>query len=475
MTNALWLDGWETLEMKIVGDARECVAQCSARLETCPKCGVVGRLYRHGTKTVEYRDAPAFGKQVVVVAKVVRYRCRDCNQTSMQPVTGMDERRRMTKRCVEYIEQQGVPQTYAALARHIGVDEKTVRNICNEAMARRMTELKVDAPVILGIDELTLLGRKRTIFVDIGARKPLDIIDSMDRRRVERWLWKLPRRENIKIVAIDMWGPYKNASRLLLPGAKVVVDKWHVMSKVNFALDRVRNRVRHAGKNPRRNPRQGKLLLQTSRHRLSPMRRMLLDGMLANSPLLSAAWHAKEAFYDIFATKKRAVAEKRFDAWVAGLDPQITAEFQPVANMVQNWRAEIFAFFDYPVTNAYTEAVNGLTKIANRAGRGYSFETIRAKALLREPGRLCQCPYCKGEFPASSFRTPVVHLPPDEQGNTSILEGLDAGCINCHFRFHTLEWIPAEVHDDALDELADRLFSDQSTPSHKFLEKRCEP
>lgn len=152
MTNALWLDGWETLEMKIVGDARECVAQCSARLETCPKCGVVGRLYRHGTKTVEYRDAPAFGKQVVVVAKVVRYRCRDCNQTTMQPVTGMDERRRMTKRCVEYIEQQGVPQTYAALARHIGVDEKTVRNICNEAMARRMSELKVDAPLIL--DEL---------------------------------------------------------------------------------------------------------------------------------------------------------------------------------------------------------------------------------------------------------------------------------------------------------------------------------
>lgn len=468
MTNALWLDGWETLDMKIVGDARECTAQCSTRLETCPKCGVVGRLYRHGTKAVEYRDAPAFGKQVVVVAKVVRYRCRDCGQTSMQPVTGMDERRRMTKRCVQYIADQGVPQTYAALARHIGVDEKTIRNICNEALARRMDELKIDAPLILGIDELTLLGRKRTIFVDIGARKPLDIIDSMDRRRVERWLYRLPKRDGIRIVAIDMWGPYKNAARLLLPGAAVVVDKWHVLSKVNFALDRVRNRVRRAGKNPRRNPRQGKLLLQTSRHKLSAMRRMLLYGMLANSPALHAAWHAKEAFYDVFDTKSRAVAEKRFDAWAASLAQEIEVEFRPIAKMVENWRKEIFSFFDYPVTNAYTEAVNGLTKIASRAGRGYSFETIRAKALLMQPGKLRQCPYCKGEYPTGSFRQPTITVPAEiNGGHTLVVEGLEPSCGNCHYRFHDLglELVSTDEHP---------LPSDESTRTFKFLEARCE-
>ena len=31
--------------------------------------------------------------------------------------------------------------------------------------------------------------------------------------------------------------------------------------------------------------------------------------------------------------------------------------------------------------NAYTEAANGLAKIANRNGRGYSFEAIRAKII----------------------------------------------------------------------------------------------
>ncbi len=33
------------------------------------------------------------------------------------------------------------------------------------------------------------------------------------------------------------------------------------------------------------------------------------------------------------------------------------------------------------MTNAYTEALNGLIKVTNRVGRGYSFEVIRAKML----------------------------------------------------------------------------------------------
>jgi transposase len=43
---------------------------------------------------------------------------------------------------------------------------------------------------------------------------------------------------------------------------------------------------------------------------------------------------------------------------------------------------EIFAYFSYDgATNAYTEALNGLVKLVNKVGRGYSFDAIRAKLL----------------------------------------------------------------------------------------------
>lgn len=430
MTNALMLSGWDVIGVEMIGDVHEATATCATTLTDCPKCGVVGRLYRHGTKEVEYRDAPAFGKHFIIRCCVQRYRCRDCGETSMQPLPDMDTKRRMTKRCVKYIEEQGTVRTYADVARSIGCDEKTVRNICNAAFDRMLSKLKFQTPRILGIDELTLRGRKRTIFVDIGAKKLLDIIDAMNRGRVDRWLFRIPRREDVGCVSIDMWGPYRESARALLPNAMIVVDKWHVLSKLNAALDRVRNRVRRAS-GSRRNPHKGRRLLQTSRHKLSPARRMLVDGILINNPDIDAAWIAKEAFYDIWNNKTRSDAEAMFDQWAATIPPNIEAEFGPIAKMVNNWREEIFAYFDYPVTNAYTEAVNGLIKIANRAGRGYSFESIRAKALLMKPGphKICRC--CKGEFPISAFK---IHQLKDRiDGKLYPMEM----CTNCHFAFNT--------------------------------------
>lgn len=444
MNHVLMLVGWEVIGTKITGNLQEAIATYQSLLDTCPKCGTVGRLYRHGVKEIEYRDAPAFGKQFVIVCRVQRFKCRDCGETSMQPLPDIDTQRRMTKRCVRYIEEQGAMRTYADIARSIGVDEKTVRNICNGAFDRMLSELEFKTPRILGIDELTLGGRKRTIFVDIGAKKLLDVIDAMNRGKVDRWLSRMPNRDHVCRVAIDMRGPYRESVRGLLPNAVVVVDKWHVLSKLNMALDRVRNRVRRAS-GIRRNPQKGRRLLQTSRHKLSTARGMLVDAILKSSIDIDAAWLAKESFYDIWDIRPRADAEAAFDRWAATIPKSIEVEFRPIAQMVENWRSEIFAFFDYPVTNAYTEAVNGLIKIANRAGRGYSFETIRAKALLMKSGpyKTCQC--CKGEFPVTAFKLQPMRDWVD--GKTYPFEM----CTNCHLAFHI---VPKETQDALYEALS---------------------
>ena len=50
---------------------------------------------------------------------------------------------------------------------------------------------------------------------------------------------------------------------------------------------------------------------------------------------------------------------------------------------------DIFAYWDSPsqITNAYTECLNGLIKVSNRMGRGYSYEIIRAKTLYAKHAR----------------------------------------------------------------------------------------
>lgn len=47
-------------------------------------------------------------------------------------------------------------------------------------------------------------GRKRTIFVDVGGRKFLDIVDAMNLARVDQWLYRLPDKHRVGVVTIDM-------------------------------------------------------------------------------------------------------------------------------------------------------------------------------------------------------------------------------------------------------------------------------
>jgi hypothetical protein len=58
--------------------------------------------------------------------------------------------------------------------------------------------------------------------------------------------------------------------------------------------------------------------------------------------------------------------------------------FDPLIRAVGNWHDDIFAYFDHPITNAYTESLNNLIRVVNRVGRGYSFEALRAKILFTE-------------------------------------------------------------------------------------------
>lgn len=51
---------------------------------------------------------------------------------------------------------------------------------------------------------------------------------------------------------------------------------------------------------------------------------------------------------------------------------------------MDHWQQEIFAYFTVlgtSATNATTEALNGIAKLANRLGRGCSFEAVRVKLL----------------------------------------------------------------------------------------------
>jgi transposase len=199
---------------------------------------------------------------------------------------------------------------------------------------------------------------------------------------------KMPRRDKIRIVCMDMWQPYRDAARSILPEAKIVIDKFHVVRYASDALEAARKEIRKTLiDRQRKTLMHDRFVLLKRPKSLDTHERLVLEHWLT-FPLMRQTYELKESFYDLFDSGvTRQVAELEYASWTKGITPEIRHYFEPLIRAIDNWHEEIFSYFDLqpnPVTNAYTEALNNLIKLANKNGRGYSFDVLRAKVLFSD-------------------------------------------------------------------------------------------
>ena len=460
MTDILQLPGWEATGTRTEQGEFIIEAKYTVPATSCIKCGVVGALYRHGTKKVRLRDSPVRGLPAVLDGTVQRYKCRDCGETFLPAMQGIETARRMTERCVQYIQEQCTRDTFTRIAEHVGCVEGTVRNLAAERIQTLNSEFNPYLPEWLGIDETKLDRQMRCILTDVGRNQPIDSLADREKPTLARWLHQFKDRSVVKGVAMDMWRPYRDTVKAVIGShVPVVIDKFHVVRMANQAVDKVRIRVqKEKDARTRVAWKRSKVQLVKRPENLSDSQRFNLEMWLANEPEMAEAYRLKEAFFAIYEMPK-AEATKAYDAFLVSVPDSMKADFKDLTTAMKNWRTEILAYFDYPITNGYTEALNGVAKVINRAGRGYSFEVMRARILYRTPRPKAE-PVLMAAEPVAEYESPRLHLI-REKGNrcdscggiyddidlrvtrTGIrndgepLSGVSLLCGHCYVRFHT--------------------------------------
>lgn len=387
MTDILDLDGWNVISKTLDGEEYLIEAEYTVQPAACTKCGNIGNLYKHGPKPVYIRDSPIRGRPVRILANAQRYKCRECSGTFIQPLGGIQDEMRMTSRCVDYIQSQCLRDTFVRIAEHVGCDDKTIRNLAGDYITKLNAEYKPWLPEWLGIDETQIDGKLRCIITDVVNRLPIDMLPDRDKPSVTSWLYHFKDTKFVKGLAIDMWRPYKDAAQAVFPGLPVVIDKFHVVKMANRAMDDIRitlakDQDKATGKDWMRR----KSLLRLRYKSLDEKGRFNLQMWLDNEPDVATAYRLKETFYDIYDAPTKAEAGRRLDAWRESVPAAMKKgkkSFAPLLTATRNWREEILAYFDHPISNGYTEALNGVAKVINRSGRGYSFEVLRARLLFR--------------------------------------------------------------------------------------------
>lgn len=94
---------------------------------------------------------------------------------------------------------------------------------------------------------------------------------------------------------MDMWSPYKAVAKTVFPNAQIVVDKFHLVTAINKALDKLRKKEQDKQSDANRKKfYRSRLTLLTAGEELDDDGHQRLIEIFKLSPALEKAWELKE-------------------------------------------------------------------------------------------------------------------------------------------------------------------------------------
>lgn len=366
-----------------VGGALRVVVRRTSEQERCPRCGHLASK-RHDARPRLKADVPIGEHAVTLVVIRRRFRCFTCRRPFSEPEPICGPRRRLTSRLRERLGDACRERPVEHLAEEFGVSPTTVRRARREVVARANDEA-VGTPEILGIDEFSLRKGQRyaTGIHDLTGRRVLDVIKGRTQKKVQEALERLAHKDTIRVVSMDMAGNFRAAVQEVLPDARIVADKFHVVKRINQAVRQVWRKLLR-GK-PKDDPlrKDGALALRAY-EQLTPLHRATLDVLLRDYPVLRRAHRLKEDLRSWYRRCSAKDARLELNAWRRmALDCPDLPEFAALAGMFNRWQEEILNYFVHPITQGFVEGKNNLAKVLERRAFGYrNVDNLRDQVLL---------------------------------------------------------------------------------------------
>lgn len=357
----------------------------------CPSCG--GVMHSRGARSMGIVSTPHLGAPTKLSIEFPRMRCASCGYVWRPEIEGVDESHRMTEAAYADIAQRSLRLTFREVAEEYPLSHVTVKNVFEDYVRENASRLRFKVPAFLGIDEKNL---KRvgmvTVITDLEHRTVFDMVPGRTQADLDSYFSRLDGLDRVRWVSSDMYRPFWKSIAKYTPNATWVIDHFHVVKGANEALDAVRKGLQASlDRKGRLELKKGLAYALRKRARdLSPYEASTLRQLRSDAGYsgLMTAYDFKEDFFDIYDEHpfSREDAEEAFDAWKASIPEDKAYEpFRGLAKTVENHREFIFNYWDCPsrISNGYTECANRLINETDMRGRGYSFETLRARTLYR--------------------------------------------------------------------------------------------
>ena len=328
--------------------------------------------------------------RVYLDIEVRRVHCRHCKRVKREKLDFLADNPLYTKRFAWFVGRRCRQTPIRDVARELKLDWHTVKALDKQYMAAQLARAGAPGPKAIGIDEISIKKGHtyRIVVSDLIRGRPI-WFGGIDRSEASmnqfyEWLGEKKAR-GIRLAVMDMWKPFRNATRERAPQAAILFDKFHVMRHLNEALDQVRKSeyARLAG-NERRYIKGQKYTLLSRRENLTLEGRRALKTLLAANKRIHTAYLLKESFGQLWSYEREGWARRFFENWKASLKWQRLKPYEKFAEMIDRHWDGIAAYCkpENKVSLGFVEGLNNKIRVMQRRAYGLRDEEyLRLKVL----------------------------------------------------------------------------------------------
>jgi transposase len=373
---------------------------------TCSGCKRKGPTYDTAREPRSFTFIPLWGFAVVLWYFMRRVGCPRCGVT-VEAVPWATGKERCCTVYQHFLAFWAKRLAWTEVARLFQTSWGVVFRAVQYVVTWGLDNRNLDGIKSVGIDEIAVWSGHRYLTVvyqiDAGARRLLWVGYGRTKgacRAFFVWLGKA-RRDALEFVASDMWRACIDVVAKWAPHAVHVLDRFHIVKRLNEAVDDVRRAeaktMRKSGFQPLKHAR---WCLLKRPAKLAPSQLDKLIDLMRYQLRTVRAYLHKEAFEGFWRYRSAAWAGWFLDAWCKRVMRSRLEPLKRVARSLRNHRELILNWFraKRQISQAVVEAMNGNAKLAIRKARGFrSYETVRI-ALYHQLGRLPEPEYSTHRF-----------------------------------------------------------------------------
>jgi len=346
---------------------------------TCSVCGEMASSVHQYTRRA-VRDLCLCEAQVFLNVEYRKVECPRCDCIRVEHHDFVAPYARVTHRLARYIYDLCKHMSIHAVAEHVGLDWKTVKEIDKHFLEEEFGQTRYEGLRILAIDEISI--RRGHTYMTVVLNYESGAVVWMGEGRsvstLDEFFGKMPEAQRLQIeaVAIDMWDPFIKAVTTWCPNAKIVFDLFHVVKAFGKVIDKVRNEEANKARKQEKDIYKGaKYLLLKNKENLTPEQQPRLRQLLEFNETLASVYILKDYLKRLWSYRYRRCARRFLHMWRRLAYAIPYSAVQKFANMLGNYSYGILNHCDYPIHTGVLEGCNN--KIRSISKRAFGFHDNR--------------------------------------------------------------------------------------------------